>query len=273
MKKSLAAILLLCSMMMVFCGTVAGEELAPFSVTDEARNGGARLLAESREFAATPFQIENGNLLLTVGVVGAVGLTYVFDRDIRDTVQRNRSHGGDKIADGAVLAGDPFVHLGLAALVYGGGVLADSARWKGTGEMLGEALVLADGATLILKESTGRGRPTVTDHKGDFRPFGFQSDYDSFPSMHTASSFAVASVIARTSGSLPVAVLSYGAAALVGFSRLNQDKHWASDVVLAAAIGELAGRVATWQHARQGSVAIVPTATAGGGGVALAGRF
>ena len=273
MKKRLALLLMICWVATACVGAATAGEAAPFSATEEVRQAGTRLLAESKEFAATPFQIGNGNLLVTLGVAGAVGLTYVFDGDIRDGVQRNRSPGVDKAADIAALAGDPYLHLGLAALVYGGGILADSPRWKATGEMLGEALILADGATLILKEGTGRGRPTVTRHKGDFRPFGFKNDYDSFPSMHTASSFAVASVMARTSQSLPVAVLSYSAAALVGLSRMSQDKHWASDVLLAAAIGELAGRVATWQHARHGALALVPTASDGGGGLALTGRF
>jgi membrane-associated phospholipid phosphatase len=234
---------------------------------------GTNLAAETKDFATTPFQLENGNLLVTLGVVGAVGLTYAFDTTIRERVQRCRSHSLDKAADITAGVGNPYLHLGLAAVVYGGGIAADSARWKSTGEMLGEALILTDGATLILKEATGRGRPTVTDHKGDFRPFGFKNNYDSFPSMHTASSFAVASIMARTSGSFPVSILSYSAAALVGLSRLNQDKHWASDVVLAAALGELAGRVVTWQQARHSSLALVPTAIEGGGGVALTGHF
>lgn len=273
MKRRLIFVLLACWMTVVIAaGAIAGDT-DTFSISDEAGKAGARLLAESKDFVATPFQLENGNLLLTLGVAGAVGLTYTFDSEIRDRVQSSRSRGMDRAADAGALAGNPFVHLGAAALLYGGGILADSPRWKEVGEMLGEALILADGATLILKEATGRGRPNATAHKGDFRPFSFKSDYDSFPSMHTASSFAFASVLARTSESLPVAVASYCAATFVGYSRMNQNKHWASDVLLAAAIGELAGRVAVSQHARNRSYAVIPTAMDGGGGLALTGRF
>jgi len=273
MQKLIAALLMSGCFVTFSYSSAAAGELAPYSASEEIRQIGTHLAAEAKDFATTPFQLENSNLLVTLGVAGAVGLTYAFDTNIRERVQRSRSHSLDKAADIAAGVGNPYLHLGLAALVYSGGIAADSARWKSTGEMLGEALILTDGATLILKEATGRGRPTVTDHKGDFRPFGFKNNYDSFPSMHTASSFAVASIMARTAGSLPVSVLSYSAAALVGLSRLNQDKHWASDVVLAAALGELAGRVVTWQHARHGSLALVPTAIEGGAGVALAGRF
>lgn len=273
MKRQLIAIMLACWMVTAVAGnTVAGEANA-FSITDEAGKAGARLLSESKDFATAPFRIDNGNLLLTLGVAGAVGLTYSFDSEIKNGVQRNRSGGLDRAADAGAILGNPFLHLGAAALLYGGGIMSDSQRWKEAGETLGEALILADGATLILKEATGRGRPSATARKGDFRPFGFRSDYDSFPSMHTASSFAVASVIAQSSQNLPAAVASYCAAAFVGYSRMNQNKHWASDVLLAAAIGELAGRVAVRQHGRSGSYALVPAAMDGGGGLALTGRF
>lgn len=249
------------------------EEATAFSPVDELRAGAGRLAGEARDFVVTPFQLQDGNILMTLGIAGAIGLTYAYDGPIRDKLQGARTHNLDKAADAGAIAGDPFLHLGLAAVVYGGGVLADSPRWKETGAMIGEALILADGATLILKEASGRGRPQATPRKGDFHPFGFRSDYDSLPSMHTASSFALASVLARTSDSLPVAALSYTAAAFVGFSRMTQNKHWASDVLLGAAIGELAGRVVTNYHARKAAYAVVPTLLPGGGGAALTGRF
>lgn len=274
MKKRLLFLLLTCWITTVTFSSVSlAGEAERFSIADEAARTGARLLEESKEFVITPFQPDNGNLLLTLGVAGAVGATYVFDGEIRDMMQRNRSGGSDRAADAGAIIGDPYLHLGTAALLYGGGILAGSPRLKEAGEMLGEALILADGATLILKEATGRGRPLATNGKGDFRPFGFRSNYDSFPSMHTASSFAVASVIAHTSDSLPVAAASYCAAAFVGFSRMHQNKHWASDVLLAAAIGELAGRVAVGRHDSFRSYAVVPTTLDGGGGLALTGRF
>jgi membrane-associated phospholipid phosphatase len=273
MKHILARISFIWLLAAAFPGASAAGDTGSFSLSDETKKAGTRLLDETKDFATTPFQLENGNLLVTLGVAGALGLTYAFDGDIRGKLQKNRSRGIDKAADAGAAVGDPFLHMGVAALVYGGGILAESPRWKETGEMLLEALILADGATLIIKEATGRGRPMVTNHKGDFSPFGFRTDYDGLPSMHTASSFAVASVFARTSDSLPVAVASYCAAAFVGFSRMNQDKHWASDVLLGAAIGELAGRVVTSRHARKSSYAFVPTVTVAGGGLALTGRF
>ncbi len=249
----------LCLLALLFAGRpICAEEL---TIDNELKMVSSRLIDESIDFVTTPFTIKDGNLLWTLGIAGTIGLTYIYDHNIHDKLQGSaRSRAMDRASDAGELIGNPYLHLGMAALVYGGGVIANSTRWKETGEMMGEALILADAATLLIKEGTGRGRPSVTSGKDDFRPFQFKSGYDSFPSMHTASSFALASVIARTSDSLPVAVISYSTAAFVGFSRTYQNKHWASDVLLAAAIGELAGRIVTSYHANKNRrLAVLPT--------------
>lgn len=273
MKRSCMAIVLMCVVTAGMAKTARAAEESGFAPVQELKQASGRLWGETKEMVTTPFTLDSSTMLQTAGVLGAVGLTYAFDGTIRDKVQKNKSRSLDKAADAVSLAGDPYLHLGMAALLYGGGVMADSPRWKETGEMLGEALILADASTLILKEATGRGRPGRTAHKGDFHPAAFRTDYDSLPSMHTASSFAMASVLARTSDSAFVSVISYSAATLVGLSRLKLNKHWASDVLLGAALGELAGRVTTSYHVGKRNYALVPSVTEGGGGLAVAGRF
>lgn len=257
----------------VFPAVTYSSESDVVSFHDEVTKGIKRLANETVDLAETPFQIENGNLLITLGVAGAVGLTYAFDRDIQSKLQTDKSNGVSKAADTGSLAGDPFIHLGLAALVYAGGIAADSPKWKETGEMMGEALILADASTFLIKEASGRGRPNITSAKGDFKPFAFKNDYDSFPSMHTSSSFALASVLAATSESLAAKSLYYSAATFVGFSRLYKNKHWASDVVLGAALGELCGRIVTKYHASNKNVSVAPQLYEGGAGLGLVARW
>jgi membrane-associated phospholipid phosphatase len=246
-----------------------------YDFSDEVKGLGTRLLDEGSDFVTTPFTLKDGNIFWTMAIVGGVGLTWGFDGEIRDKLNGDvRSKGLKRATDIGEIVGNPYLHLGIAALTYGGGVLADSPKWKETGEMMGEALILADAATLLLKQGIGRGRPSATSRKGDLKPFGFKSDYDSFPSMHTASSFAMASVIARTQESVPLALLSYSAATFVGFSRMYQNKHWASDILLGAAIGELAGRVVTYYHAdKNRRLMLVPNASNTGAGITLVYRY
>jgi len=253
-----SALLLL--LLATLCQPALAEDL---TVRGELKGFSTRLLDESSDFVSTPFTLQDGHLFWTLGVAGAIGLTYAYDGDIRDKLSGTHSRSLGKLTDAGELIGNPYLHLGVAALVYGGGLAVGSPKWRETGEMLGEALILADAATLLIKEGTGRGRPVATARKDDFRPFQFRNDYDSFPSMHTASSFALASVLAHSSESVPVALVSYSTAAFVGFSRMYQNKHWASDVLLGAAIGELAGRVVTSFHTDRGNRLVLLPAVSG----------
>jgi membrane-associated phospholipid phosphatase len=52
-----------------------------------------------------------------------------------------------------------------------------------------------------------------------------------------------------------VAPLAYAAATGVGLARMYNDKHWASDVALGAAIGTLSGRIVLrYAHGRPGNL-------------------
>jgi membrane-associated phospholipid phosphatase len=254
-------------------GNAGASEINDISFSGEIVSGVQRLGGEAADLITTPLQVEKGNLFITLGVAGALALTYTYDKEIHGKLTARSNRSLDRAADAGSLAGDPFLHLGLAALVYGGAIAADSAKWKETGEMMGEALILADAATFLIKESSGRGRPGVTSAKGDFKPFGFRNEYDSFPSMHTSSSFALASVLASTSESIVAKTVYYGAAGFVGFSRMYKNKHWASDVLLGAVIGELCGRVVTSYHAGKNRLALAPQADEHGAGLALVGTW
>jgi membrane-associated phospholipid phosphatase len=249
----------------------AGDNI--FTSATVLKEGVKRLGDEGLEVLKAPIGIQNYGLITTLAVAGGVGVTYLFDNDIRGKVAGTKGRTLDTATDVGEVIGNPFVHLGVAGLVYCGGILADSPKWRETGEMLGEAAILADAASFILKESIGRSRPFVSGDKGNFKPFGFRSDYDSMPSMHAASSFALASVMASTSESLLTKALYYSAAAFVGFSRIYQDKHWASDVLLGAAIGELCGRIVTSYHASHRKIALAPMVTGNSASVALVGSW
>jgi membrane-associated phospholipid phosphatase len=74
------------------------------------------------------------------------------------------------------------------------------------------------------------------------RPDG--SDGRAFPSGHTASAFAMASVLDRHFG-LKVGVPTYAFATYVALARLSANKHHLSDVIMGAGVGIAAGRTVT----------------------------
>jgi len=260
-------------LMVFFSVSCAGAEDTIFNSTTAIKDEAVRLGNEAVDVATTPADVKGYGLIGTLATAGAVGLTYVFDGDIRNKLQGSKSGALDTATDIGDVIGNPLVHLGVAGAVYGGGILAGSPKWRETGEMLGEAAILADAASFIVKQAVGRSRPSETGDKGSFRPLQFKSDFDSMPSMHAASSFAMASVMASRTENYLAKALYYSVATFVGFSRMYQDKHWASDVVLGAAIGELCGRVVTKFHASQRKIALAPMVSGDAASLALVGSW
>lgn len=124
-----------------------------------------------------------------------------------------------------------------------------------------EALVLGTVVGSVLKDTFGRARPfvdTISPNPNDFQLFrGFNrgDQYRSFPSGHTLAAFAAAAAVsAETSrwwpwASYTIGPAMYGGAAAVGISRMYNNRHWASDVILGAAIGTFAGTKVVRYHA------------------------
>ena len=121
-----------------------------------------------------------------------------------------------------------------------------------------EALAVGGGVTYLIKGLAGRARPYVS--QNDARNFklgrGFaDEDYRSFPSGHTVMAFAAAAAVTGTTdrwwpnSTWYIGPAMYGGAALAGISRMYNNKHWASDVVVGAAIGTFAGgKVLRYHH-------------------------
>ncbi|MEO5818974.1 MAG: phosphatase PAP2 family protein [Vicinamibacteraceae bacterium] len=94
----------------------------------------------------------------------------------------------------------------------------------------------------------------------------------SFPSGHASATFATAAVLQRHYG-WKAGVPAYGLAAFVAGSRIQENRHFLSDVVFGAAIGVVSGRAVSVGHGR-GRFAVAPIGVPGGGGIGftLAGR-
>lgn len=63
----------------------------------------------------------------------------------------------------------------------------------------------------------------------------------SFPSGHTSHSFTIAAIARELYGD-EIGALTYSVATLVAFSRINDNKHYLSDVLFGAALGTAVGR-------------------------------
>jgi undecaprenyl-diphosphatase len=99
------------------------------------------------------------------------------------------------------------------------------------------ATLAADGLSYVLRQLIGRDRPPLV--YADPRPLVAVPQTGAFPSGHSASAFAAATVIAWSSRRL--AVPAYVLAVLVAWSRVYVGVHWPLDVLGGAALGVLVG--------------------------------
>ena len=146
----------------------------------------------------------------------------------------------------------PFL---VGAGLFTVGRLSRMPRVADAGLHMTEAVLLAASITGLGKGISGRALPSVNlNNPNDFQFFrgfhqgnGGNGPFVSFPSGHTAASFAMAAVITgevdRWDPGLThiVGPIAYGTAGLVGLARMYQNVHWASDLPLAAAIGTWSG--------------------------------
>lgn len=258
----------------ILVATQLAGGIATTTVTaDTTQPSLTRIGDEAWELVSTPLADRQAFFGTTLAL-GLVGVGWALDEEIRDQLGGRSSQGLRRAADWGAALGDPLLHLAAATALFGYGAAADDSGARQLAVMIGEALVLADGSTLLLKAATGRGRPDQVAENDRFHPFSFSDGYDSLPSLHTASSFAVASVLAATSEGFWTKLGVYTAATFVGFSRIVQNHHWTSDVLLGALLGEVSGRVVTANHARQGKrLVLAPQPLPGGLLLAVRGRW
>ena len=165
----------------------------------------------------------------------------------RDKLARNFS----KIQEGTLTLGN----LALWAIAR----LAKAPAMADITFHAAESVVIGSIASQVIRGPLGRSRPYVTNYQDqyDFHPFqGFTNfKYRAFPSIHTASAFAAATVYTlETKRRAPgatwiVAPIAYALAAGPGIARLYTGQHWASDLLAGAFLGTFAGaKVVRYNH-------------------------
>jgi hypothetical protein len=194
----------------------------------------------------------------------AVGAVMLVDEKIRDLSARYSSGTIDRLADTIEPFGADY-SWGVLAGFYGAGKLFDDPRASAVAQDgLASSLIAAGLITPALKAVTGRRRPSGAERATDFGRRG-----SSFPSGHATQAFAVAAVIAEHYDAFWVDALAYGTAGLVGCSRVVNKAHFASDVLLGAAIGVVVGKAVVRLNTEQRGFRLAPMVTRGGGGISV----
>ena len=207
-----------------------------------------RYLRDGGAIATAPSRFDSRDWAEAAVISG--GLLFVGTRDDRIDawVQDHRSKQTDDFARIVTPFGS-WAAVGVSVVALGGGLVSHNKRLLETGRDAVEAEILAAGITTpVLKYAFGRVRPSDGGDGDEFKPFSGNS---SFPSGHATEAFAVASVLAARADGWVVPVVSYTLASCVGYARVNDRAHWASDVIAGGLVGTLIGRTIVKRHQRE----------------------
>jgi len=167
---------------------------------------------------------------------------------------RNRNTAVNNVSKYVTNFGGLYEAYTLAALgAYG--FIFKNEKVKNTTLLATQAYITAGALESVLKFLSGRTRPSYYG-PGEIAkprflgPFSKTSKdasgktvYSSFPSGHTTVAFAAATVFASEYKDKPlVPIIVYTAASLIGISRVTENKHWTTDVIVGAAVGFLSGK-------------------------------
>ncbi len=187
---------------------------------------------------------EWGNFAIFSGVTGTA---LAADWEIRRIAQANQNALSTETAKIV----EPFGNLYgvyLFPAMYVVGLVSKDKRIQsvalgGTKSLAISTLIYATSKTLIR-----RNRPDKASSSFDFAPPFKRKSFTSSPSGHSNTVFTVATALAlEFQDTKWVPIVAYTLAALTAASRIYQNRHWASDVVVGSALGHFVTK-AVWKN-------------------------
>lgn len=172
--------------------------------------------------------------------LGTVAALSLLDDAVQHGSQATRTPGGDAAARAFRRMGQPEVYLPVALGTLAVGLISGDDDITRSGGRIAGSLAVAGLTGNTLKLFVGRNRPTFTTDQYQFKPFSSRA---SWPSGHAAQAFALASSVSDELHSVPASLGLYTLATLTGWSRINDNRHWLSDVVGGALIGIISTKI------------------------------
>ena len=201
------------------------------------------------EVVKQPTNWDKNDWLTIMGVAGLTYGTMYLDADIRELVLNNNSYRNTIPVEFGRIWGEPLSTLAIAGSFYVHGIANENNANKKLGFEIAEAALYTSLVTVLLKYSFGRERPRKNPDPFSFHPFSFKDDFFlSLSSGHTALAFSLSTVLAEHTTNNYLKVVAFIPAFMTAFSRVYQNHHWASDVLLGGIIGYSVAEFVTRLH-------------------------
>jgi membrane-associated phospholipid phosphatase len=202
--------------------------------------------------------------------VGGISALMLLDRPVQRYAQHNRGPGSNDVAAAVRHFGQPEVYGTVTAGLLAAGVIAGRPEITRAGGRLAASLAVAGLTVQVGKFALGRPRPEQSLDADGYIPFSGQV---AMPSGHTAMAFALATSLSDDIHRPWATVGLYGMATAVAWSRVNDNRHWLTDVAAGALVGITSAKLASgrWRifGVKAPSVLAAPT----GMGLGWSGQF
>lgn len=206
-------------------------------------------VTDTKHILTLPFRWEKSDWIKASLIAGVTFGLFAYDDEIQDWVQENRSSTSDGISEFAKLFGDGRFTLPLLGGTYLYGHFFEVQKARRIALLSIESVVVSGVFVQAIKFAGHRHRPSTGDADDVWDGPGFSTSHLSFPSGHSSSAFAIATVIASEyKDKVFVPPLAYGIATLTALSRINDNDHWASDVFFGSVIGYCTAKVIVGLH-------------------------
>jgi len=225
--------------------------------------------------ATSPFNFTGTDWMTTGAMVIATGLAFTLDPKIKENVTHQRSASFDNVTS----YGEKYGSISYAGIFAGGmyltGKIMGNKSLATTGRMLTESVLYSGFVVGVLKYTVGRARPYNNEGPADFFDYTFTENNVSFPSGHTATAFAISTVLSQRINNTFATIGLYGLASLTAYQRIYDDKHWFSDVFVGAAIGYFIGNsIVNSEESRSSNdflsnMTLMPSISSSGAGLSL----
>ncbi len=204
-------------------------------------------LLDTKDIVISPFKWDKNNFIKAGAVLAFATLAYTQDENIQTFAQRNRTKTVDDISKNFLEPwGSGFYSMPLMGVLYSCGALWHDNRMKKTALLGIKTYSLTGIFVQIPKYTFHRHRPedNIPPNSRVWEGPAIYDKYTSFPSGHTISVFSVATIIASEyKDKKAIPFIAYAIAGLTAFSRVYDNKHWATDITIGAALGYGMGKL------------------------------
>ena len=194
----------------------------------------------------------NADDYLTLGVIlsGAYGIMQ-FDEAVQNYLNSQPFGKFSVPVEVGRLWGEPFFSVLFGAAFFLQGTASGNSKNRELGFEIEQSLFYTLWTTGIVKISLGRSRPYTDKGAFSFSPFNYRFTNRSLPSGHTSTAFSLSTVLAENTNKDFLKTVYYLPAFLTAFSRVYENYHWTSDVILGAFTGIFIAKFFDDIHERQ----------------------